>query len=431
MKKLALSISFILSLLSVSNATYPMMGRISQRIMQNATKNTNSMLGKAAHAIRKKIESKKQVSVQEIAYSDHSNNNKKTPNIFAYHLALPNSLNVLQGKIYHEKNARKNEASTSFRNTAAHSQQFSTIFCHGLNAGPTQAAKYKPEHVSFLTGEKISCTKGIDVLLGPVTAPAMSEIRLLPTQKKGWLPSNFIQRITAWYISRKHLNEYGIKVHQGSSDLTVNGHALDRSKSNIGQEVDIEKLRAAFKSHIQRYPDHKYVMYGCSRGAAATFSLVCLNNNDEDLLKNVKAVVLEGCFDSVSSLLVKRYSYLLGKHIETALEYAMSYKKKGISPISVAHQWPAEIPVLFVTSTKDKEVPTVCTQNLIDTLKQKVPNAQIYMMMLHNSSHPRYVYDDRTDRENYENGVHAFYKLQGMPCDEIKAARGAGLLKKI
>lgn len=307
-------------------------------------------------------------------------------------------------------------------------ENYSTVFCHGLNAGPTQAAKLKPEFTCSITGERITCSKGIDVLIGTITTPVMSEIVLLP-KKRSWSLTDAYYRRIAGRISKKHTQEYGITVHQNNHEITLDGHGKDLSKTVIGQEADIEKLQKAFDEHRQRYPEDKYILYGCSRGAAATFTMVCLNKN-KNSLNNVKAVVLEGCFDSVTAVLKQRY----GSVAPLALQFAtlkMAYNKDGISPLTVAHDWPANIPVLFITSKIDTEVPIERTQALIEKLKQQVPQAQVHLVVLENSRHPRYALDNEEDKKRYENGVHAFYKKYNIPHDAAKAARGASVLHEV
>lgn len=311
---------------------------------------------------------------------------------------------------------------------ALHAEQFSTVFCHGLNAGPTQAAKLKPEHISSITGEKISCTKGIDVLLGDITVPAMSEIVILP-KKRSWSPLERYYRLIANKIARKHSHEYGITVHANDHELTLNGHGKDLSKTVLGQEADIEKLQKAFDEHRERYPNDSYILYGCSRGAAATFTMVCLNKGKESL-KKVKAVVLEGCFDSVPNLLQQRYGYA-HPLAHLFITKKMSYKKDGLSPLAVVHNWPAEIPVLFVTSKSDKEVPIERTQALVCRLKQQVPQAQVHMVVLEHSSHPRYAIEYEADKRRYEAGVHAFYQKYHIAHDAEKAHLGAQVLQEV
>lgn len=307
----------------------------------------------------------------------------------------------------------------------------STLFCHGLNAGPAQAARYIPEHISSITGEKITCNEGISVLQGPVTAPAMPEIQLQKSDTK-WSLYNVLQKINGWRNGRKHHKAYGIHIEpflQNATGITLNAHTINTAKTNIGQEADIETLHSAYTSHLKEYPNHDSIVCGGSRGAAAAFCMMCRHK------PAVKAVVLEGCFDSIPSMLAARYSWLVGKRgvtvIESILERCMAYKKTGISPISVAGNWPANVPLLFVTSDKDEQVTSACTKNLIAALKKNVPNAHVHLVTLRNASHSRYTCDNKADKEIYENAVHAFYKKYGISHDASKAEKGAQFLVEV
>jgi hypothetical protein len=309
-------------------------------------------------------------------------------------------------------------------------KNFSTIFCHGLDAGPLQAAKYIKEHVTSQTGEKIISPQAIEILHAPITAPCMSEIMLRDLKKDNYRSLSAVwKQSVAAVVAYLRKKQFGIKVERNSANpITLDGHGLNVFANNIGQQADQEKLKTAYDNHVMQYPEHTRIMYGCSRGAAATFSFICLNK------PAIKAAILEGCFDSVPGVIEQRFKWIVGKKglpfVETLLTKLTSWNKAGIEPIKVAHQWPAEVPVLFITSHKDKEVPIACTKNLINELKKQVPQAKVYLLELQHSSHPRYAFDHPEDRIMYENVVHAFYQKYGITCDEAKAAAGAQFLQE-
>src|SRR5258708_7818178 len=92
---------------------------------------------------------------------------------------------------------------------------FATIFCHGLDSGPIQAAKLKPKHISSVTGETITCSRGVDVLHGPITAPAMSEIIIRNTATDHWrTPSAITKQLFCKITALIALKGYGISVEQ-------------------------------------------------------------------------------------------------------------------------------------------------------------------------------------------------------------------------
>lgn len=305
---------------------------------------------------------------------------------------------------------------------------YSTIFSHGLHAGPLQLSKYTPRYASLETGELILSSRALNLLHGPISAPSFPEISMRNTRLKVGLWTRFMYRMTAFMDSWM----YGYKIEKVASGPTLSGRSLSIFQHNFGQYADLDVLKKSYQEHIRLYPDSAVLMYGCSRGAAVTATFVC--HEAHDAAQHVRLVVLEGCFDSSVSVIQERYSWL-GKRfvawVKRFFERNTLWREDGPSPLSSIAHWPDTIPVLFITSEKDKEVPMRCTRNLVAALKKHKPNVDVYLLVLKKSRHSTYAFDNQQDRTMYDNVVNAFYKKYGFICDESKAEAGCVLLEKI
>lgn len=130
----------------------------------------------------------------------------------------------------------------------------------------------------------------------------------------------------------------------------------------------------------------------------------------------VRLVVLEGCFDSVEHVVFERYgSFMAGTMyglLTTAI--AKQHDPEGIAPIKLVSEFPLDVPVAFITSEKDKEVPPQCTRNLAMELV-KAGHKQVYLHTLQHSPHPQYMMYNEEDAQNYQAFVHAVYKKHSLP----------------
>jgi alpha-beta hydrolase superfamily lysophospholipase len=212
---------------------------------------------------------------------------------------------------------------------------------------------------------------------------------------------------------------------------TLAGRGLHIFKNNFGQQADLDVLQLAYEKHKKSNPDHKMLIWGCSRGAAVACTFVCTES--ADTANHVQLVVLEGCFESSASVIEKRFKRFGKRGVERIkkfFEKRTGWRENAISPLAVLDQWPDNVPVLFVTSRKDTVVPMECTINCVKQLKACKPNTDIYLLVLKNSSHSGYAFDDAGDRALYENVLHAFYNKHGWKYDERKAALGMRHLEK-
>jgi hypothetical protein len=103
--------------------------------------------------------------------------------------------------------------------------------------------------------------------------------------------------------------------------------------------------------------------------------------------------------------------------------------------------------VAFITSDKDREVPRykvlkyleiiltffwsirASTEKLARELADRNEN-EVYLLVLKESSHPRYMMDSETDANTYQNFLHALYKRLNLPFIENYAQLGENLLEQ-
>jgi len=320
-----------------------------------------------------------------------------------------------------------------------------TVFYQGMNGSQTQGAKYTGLRgfISPTTGEHVICTKAIDVIKDIWVNPEIDEVIPAP-MKRNWMalmlqPKALIYNV--WQRSHELISGlsnkgYCTDVKNISSQAlasTIASHSLVVSKINLGQEGDLANHRIRFDSLRQEHSDDDVILMGVSRGAATTFqSASLLNRQNVDLLKNVRLIILEGCFDSVGHTAQERHPWLLKYNCVfdsflASLEHVTSFKRDGAAPIKVVADFPQHIPVVFITSLKDYAVPAVCTKDLVKSLIQH-GHQDVYLLELKNSSHPRYMMDDANDALNYLHFMHALYKKYNLPYIPDYADKGSELV---
>lgn len=314
-----------------------------------------------------------------------------------------------------------------FLSSAEQGSGYPTLFCHGLHGGPVQAAKYIPKHTA-LTGETINSPHATEFLSEPLCAPVFPEVSLRNTKTDSRRKTAVCKILGAF---DKKMFGYQIEP-LATPGLTLAGRGLCIFKNSFAQQPDLDVLASAYKKHHQENPNHKMLLWGCSRGAAAACTFAC--THAAEVAQQVQLVVLEGCFDSSVSVIEKRFKRF-GKRgiaqIKKFFEKNTQWRENGISPLAVLDKWPDNVPVLFVTSRKDTVVPMECTINCAKKLKELKPNTDVYLLILNKSSHSGYVFDDPADRALYDVVVHAFYQKYGWKHDPAKAALGAAKLERI
>lgn len=293
--------------------------------------------------------------------------------------------------------------------------EFSYIFAPGMLSTETQLAKYIPKFLAS-TDEIVTCSNGINVICEPVTVCNFAEINLKPLINNSF---NILNK-AAYYLSHLSNCSYGIKVNVSENKQathTVGAQSINIFNINIAQDKDIECLYNTYHRHCDMYADSDIIAYGVSRGAAATFNFLSQYKPER-----VKAAVLEGVFDSLSHVIDKKF-WFAPNLAKILLSKITSYNQHGINPIDNVAKISKELPILLVTSLKDADVPYQCTINLYCNLLD-AGHKKVHILILKNSSHPGYIFDDAKDKKDYESVVHSFYAHYDLPHDPDLAKLG-------
>ncbi|CAN5137919.1 hypothetical protein BH09DEP1_BH09DEP1_3570 [soil metagenome] len=322
-----------------------------------------------------------------------------------------------------------------------------TVYDQGMNASQTQAAKYMGSRgfISPSTLEHVSTDKSIDIINDVWVKPEIDEVipgalnrkwMALLLQPRLLLPN--VWRKTHEFVSSWANHFYGIKVLRSANsdpNQTIGSHSLIVSKINVAQDGDLESHQRRMESFCDECQDSDAILTGVSRGAATTFQAAArYNKSQREKLERVKLIHLEGCFDSVEHVMRSRHPWLLKSNfgmnvMAKCASWIIAFKREGTSPIKVVADFPQHIPVAFISSKKDREVPAVCTKTLIKALLE-AGHQNVYYLELDNSRHPNYMSDDENDKIKYQNFMHALYKHHGLPYIPDFATAGKDLVEK-
>lgn len=315
-----------------------------------------------------------------------------------------------------------------------------TVYYQGVNASQSQVSKYTGSR-GFIatTGEHVVCKRAFDVIEYPFIGKELDEVHLkrVCAKKRSNIKAFFRHPIRVLEQCFNHLFEnklFGITIKpEGHANKeTLDAHSVDINAMSFGQNVDIAEHKARYNLCLDQYPDSDIIFYGVSRGAATTFNACARNHYDTS---KIKLIVLEACFDSVSSAAHNSPLFLRWDKLEKAFVKSLASKTKfndnGFSPIKLVNDFPENVPVLFITSKKDIIVPMASVCRVVDALKTRGKNP-IYMLVLEHSSHPKYMMDNKEDTKNYRDCMHALYKHLDLPYipEYAKSGENKRLLEK-
>jgi hypothetical protein len=189
-------------------------------------------------------------------------------------------------------------------------------------------------------------------------------------------------------------------------------------KTNIGGFNDLVDYDLRFQSAIKANENNNKsgVLFGTSRGGSLTFKYLSTMQQRE-YLDRIKLVLLEGPFDDLRATLHETYPFGLGRCVEWLLNRFCDYTPYQVPPISVAKNFPLNIPVAFIMTRNDATVPMARTENLIDAVKRERTRAGMVDLKVHelvldeNAHHEMSVGPNLRDAFSYKKFVDELYDL--------------------
>lgn len=292
-----------------------------------------------------------------------------------------------------------------------------TIFFQGLMASQLQLAKYTQKFTATTGQDVCASDKSIDIVFKPFIGKELDEV--IP-----WHPSmTMVQKLQAsvsYYLQQQY---YEYKVGPPTRQYDISGHAIDFSKINIGQEADIKEHKRKYDLFTQKYPGRSCILFGVARGAAATFRAAIKYQYPARL------IILEGCFDDVETMLKQKFP-CSHDFISAALQAFTQYDPDVQRLDLLVKNFPANIPVVFINSFKDEEVPYKCARNLAIQLAKRRQN-EVYLITLYNAAHATYTMDNEFDRNRYQAGLHAIFKKYNLPYILSYAQQGKEFMQDL
>lgn len=328
-----------------------------------------------------------------------------------------------------------------------------TVYYQGMFASQTQLARYVgPDGFIASTGERVKFVESplelgqpLDIIPYPMIGPEIEELHTVLWTTN---PLKLIVNTLFSGISRLSNWSYGIEVkpeqaqygeHDNIIDVgTIAYHGIDLTKVSVAQENDIRSHQskvehcnaklAKEKEQTCNTESNHIILHGVSRGAATTFNAAAANQ-----YPNVKIVILEGCFDEALAN-QDRVTGVISGFFSQAKKQALKlgiadYRPEGPSPIKNIETFPEGVPVVFITSKKDNEVPYEGTELLAKALAKRGKN-DVYLLTLDNPSHNDYISNNILDRRKYQSFIHAIYQKYQLPHKAQLAELGKPFLEE-
>lgn len=200
---------------------------------------------------------------------------------------------------------------------------------------------------------------------------------------------------------------------------------VNRVHTSFAQENEIQALQ-----EVHATITTPSICVGGSRGASTI--LTWLGTVARERTKNVKAVVLESPFGSMDDIVrnilgESLYQYPQARSIgHNLIQFIFSqYKKRGVSPISIAENVPKDIPILIICSKEDTTVPAWSSEKLAKAL-QDAGHPMVHCVTLSQGVHSKLIRGP--EGETYRNAVHAFYMKYNLPHNPEWAELGKELI---
>jgi len=302
---------------------------------------------------------------------------------------------------------------------------FFTVPFQGMMASQIQFSKYTGETGFVTTTKEVAiCNTGIDILQNVVVNYEVDDVVLFGKKTETWSDwFSIVWRYLMYFVSYLGTVYYDMRVERRVSsgeNQSVACHAIRFDNVNVGQALDHRKMRDKYVSTVAK----DIILFGISRGAATTFSLAShLHHNGTGQFDNrVRLVILEGCFTSVRQVLYYRYGRF-APIFDWLLRTFTQYQKeiynieKSFAPELRVEKFPHNIPIAFITSLQDKDVPPDQTLFLARRLAT-LGHANVFVLVLTHSSHSTYAVSHPEDQLEYAKYIHSLYKAFKLPYIE-------------
>lgn len=312
------------------------------------------------------------------------------------------------------------------------------IFYQGRDASQLQACKYVGDHpIGASTGELATLTKNKGIAAIPREKLwVYPEIEEIDRHVKFGLLSRLKHWFTGLCVVRPTPNEqldYTPLYPQDESG-SLHHYSILNSKRSLGQVTDIQEHGKKYSRLLQYHENiNNIILYGVSRGATTTFSALADNQ-----YKNVKLCVIEAPPASIKALFKFYFSRFLGKILYnnwvTSLFIGKQHKI-GKEHQAMAHvaTFPNDVPLVIISSQKDKTVPhknsiklaLAVAEKRIAAKEKGDEAAPVYFLQLDKSNHNNYgITSTSEDSVRYQNFIHAVYKIHGLPHIDEYAIQG-------
>lgn len=300
------------------------------------------------------------------------------------------------------------------------------LFFPGMHSNATQVAKYTQKFVSDETSEIVESKNGMQVLSNNIVPCKGNEV----TNKSlsgdcSYNPCTWLWNKVCYTVSSGANRKFDFSVtpvHGKKRTETVGEHSVNFFANRIGLNEDKEDLIKKFKKTCSETKEKGIIFWGVSRGTAATMHALKELVKLPEFKKRVKAIVLEGAFDSLEHLyrvrfasLAKVMSFETADAIVQSLTAGTSLKDNTPvkSLLEAVNSEGFNVPILIIGSKIDAEVPYECTESLYHTILTQYKNVEL--VTLEKSSHTGYMFEDKDDRARYQTAVHKFYKKHSLP----------------
>jgi alpha-beta hydrolase superfamily lysophospholipase len=284
-----------------------------------------------------------------------------------------------------------------------------TVYFQGMLNTQITASRYTDTYEAS-NGEVIRCRGALPLLYRPFAGKELDEVRLSPRGWQAWL-----LRVPWLPWAHTASKQYEFVQHAASESLRA--HAVRLQCSNMGQVDDMIE-------HAQKMalvpPDHDVILFGFSRGAAATFCALAHYR-----YARVRLVIFESPLYSFTDN-VARFGRLSSARLQIGQRlFAPAYERDGLCPAQLLDRFP-RVPIAIVGSKLDTYVHIDGQRHLARQLAAR--GHEVYMLVLQAAGHCCALSPSAEDRRQYVALLHALYRRLGLPHIEPLAEQGAPLL---